>query len=289
MNCVEEVVQFDCGGECLFGIIAVPLGAALASTAVLIIVGGPQYRVGAHRQFVQLARTLAAAGHAVLRFDYRGMGDSAGQQRNFEAVSEDIARAIDALLQRAPQAQRVVLLGLCDGAAAALVYMNTMGDARVGGLCLLNPWARSDATLARTHLKHYYRKRLFYRDFWRKLLRGGVGLGRIAEFLQALHHGLAGAGRGGPAQRQPPFQDAMARAWQRFEGRILLVLSGDDLTAREFIEYVTTAKAWRGLLAGPRIERVDLPGADHTLSDPGARERFEQALLGWLAHRQTAP
>ena len=32
------------------------------ASAVLVIVGGPQYRAGAHRQFVQLARRLAAAG-----------------------------------------------------------------------------------------------------------------------------------------------------------------------------------------------------------------------------------
>lgn len=57
----------------------VPLG-------LLMVVGGPQYRVGSHRQFVLLARDLAAAGIPVFPFDYRGMGDSTGQARDFEGI-----------------------------------------------------------------------------------------------------------------------------------------------------------------------------------------------------------
>ena len=55
-------------------------------TGVLIIVGGPQYRVGSHRQFVQLARALASNGIATMRFDYTGMGDSQGKKAEFDQV-----------------------------------------------------------------------------------------------------------------------------------------------------------------------------------------------------------
>ena len=48
------------------------------------MVGGPQYRVGSHRQFTLMARAFAAAGYPVLRFDYRGIGDSEGESRGFE-------------------------------------------------------------------------------------------------------------------------------------------------------------------------------------------------------------
>jgi len=53
--------------------------AAAADTGVLIVVGGPQYRVGSHRQFVMLARFLADHGVPCMRFDYRGMGDVSGE------------------------------------------------------------------------------------------------------------------------------------------------------------------------------------------------------------------
>ena len=68
----ESVLSFVCEGEPLVGILAEPDGTP-AEVGVVIIVGGPQYRAGSHRQFTLLARHLAARGFAVLRFDYRSM------------------------------------------------------------------------------------------------------------------------------------------------------------------------------------------------------------------------
>ena len=51
---------------------------------MVIVVGGPQYRVGSHRQFLLLARQLSNAGFPVMRFDCRGMGDSGGEFAGFE-------------------------------------------------------------------------------------------------------------------------------------------------------------------------------------------------------------
>ena len=124
MNIREEVLQFDCEGESLLGIISE--GAPAQERAVIVIVGGPQYRAGSHRQFVQLARHLASAGHTVLRYDYRGMGDSPGNLRNFEHVQADIRAAIDALQASRPALRQFVLWGLCDGASAALMYAAVM-------------------------------------------------------------------------------------------------------------------------------------------------------------------
>jgi len=87
-------VEFSCEGDLLSGILH--SGAADARTGVVIVVGGPQTRIGSHRQFLLLANALAAAGHPCLRFDYRGMGDSEGEPRDFEAVDADIRAAVDA-------------------------------------------------------------------------------------------------------------------------------------------------------------------------------------------------
>ena len=95
MPFVETPVCFDCAGESLIGIVAE--ATRPAPVGVVIVVGGPQYRVGSHRQFVLLARSLAAAGWSVLRFDHRGIGDSEGEPRSFEAIDADIAAAIDAM------------------------------------------------------------------------------------------------------------------------------------------------------------------------------------------------
>ena len=87
----SETPQFiPCGGERMLGILALP--AVPADIGIVLVVGGPQTRVGSHRQFVLLSRCLAAAGYAVLRFDYRGMGDSSGEQRGFERLMKTSAR-----------------------------------------------------------------------------------------------------------------------------------------------------------------------------------------------------
>jgi uncharacterized protein len=283
MSFHEQALQFDCGGETLIGVASVPATPAVGSCAVLIVVGGPQYRAGSHRQFVSLARRLAASGHLALRFDVRGMGDSSGAQRDFESLSDDIGAAIDAIGRLVGQGRPLVLFGLCDGASASLLYLHGKRDARVRGLCLLNPWARSVESLARTHLKHYYTRRLMDPAFWRKLLGGGVGLQRLREFLGAVKTASGGEPQAaGMAAEALPFQQAMAAAWRSFAGPILLALSSEDITAREFVDHAAHAPAWRGLLERAGVQRLDLAGADHTLSEPGAQQAFEAAMIHWL-------
>lgn len=273
---VESPVLFDCLGERLFGM----LHAAGGRTGVVIVVGGPQYRAGSHRQFVRHARHLAAGGHPVLRFDMRGMGDSSGVLCGFEQSAPDISAAIDALCAHQPQVKQVVLWGLCDGASAALLYLFGTQDPRVSGLCLLNPWVRSAESLARTQVKHYYRQRVLQREFWLKLLRGRVAL----SALQGLVRNVATSRRRSPPADDPVrFQERMALAWRKYQGSILLVLSEEDYTAREFVEFAASHEAWRGLIESPHVRRVELAGADHTFSRAGDEDRLQAEVLDWMA------
>ncbi len=305
MNYTEETILFSCAGETLLGILARP--EKPADTAVVVIVGGPQYRAGSHRQFVLLSRAVAAAGFAVLRFDYRGMGDSSGAQRDFEAVSSDIAAAIDALQQRLPGIKKVALWGLCDAAAAALLYCHDTHDPRVTGLCLLNPWVRSEASLARTQVKHYYLQRLQQKTFWLKLLRGGVATQALGGLLQNLRVAFghtdnavgpdaenAATGRSSAhavatrlhSAPQKPFQQRMALAWQQFQGRLLLILSGDDYTAKEFQEFARTDPVWKNYLNHAHLQHHEIPGVDHTFSGAASRLQAEKITLAWLCRSE---
>lgn len=277
----EMPLLFDCQGETLVGVLSLP--ATPTRRCLIIVVGGPQYRAGSHRLFVQLARAVAAGGTAALRFDVRGMGDSSGMQRSFEAIGDDIAAAIAAAQQACPALSHFVLWGLCDGASAALMYLHSHHDPRVDGLCLANPWVRSVQTQARAQVKHYYTQRLRQKDFWHKLLTGKVALSALGGLLGSVRAALQPAASGTDADdAAASFQDRMAQGWSSFRGHTLLVMSGNDLTAREFDEYAASRPAWQGLLSRPQTQRVDLRQADHTLSRLEDKAAHVQALGRWL-------
>ena len=157
-------MSFQCSGEQLIGILTAPVKPA--EYGVVIVVGGPQFRIGSHRQFVLLARSLGEQGITTLRFDYRGMGDSSGELRDFTAIDEDIRAAVDMLQNAHPKLERIILWGLCDAASACLFYAHK--DPRIAGLVLANPWVRTDEGEAQAYLNHYYRARFFDMAFWKK-------------------------------------------------------------------------------------------------------------------------
>jgi exosortase A-associated hydrolase 1 len=284
VNYSEQALGFACEQETLFGILALP--EKPIALGVVVIVGGPQYRAGSHRQFVLLARALAAAGYPVLRFDYRGMGDSSGNPREFSTVSADVNAAIGAMQSKLPAVFRFVLWGLCDGASAALLYCHETNDARVAGLCLLNPWVRSEASLARAHVKHYYLERLRQKEFWVKLSSGKIALAALLGLWRNLRL-MTGSQVALPSTPRMPFQNGMALAWKGLNGDILLLLSGADYTAKEFLEYTRVDPEWAGLLVRPGVIQNDLPGADHTFSATASRHQVERLTLDWLQRQGT--
>ncbi len=281
MSAAESVVAFEVANEQLIGIVSQPVDPN--PIAVLIVVGGPQYRVGSHRQFVLLARKLADEGYPVLRFDYRGMGDSTGDARTFEHIEEDIKGAIDALLRCCPASKSIVLWGLCDAASAAM--MSAWTDPRIKGMVLLNPWVRSDVTLARTYLRHYYFSRLTDASFWRKLLSGAFSPISAAKSLrQNIVQALLPGGPDRTANKSCAFQSRMLDGLNRFSGRVLLILSGRDLTAQEFTQWIEAHREWRIAISNPRVSSERLPSADHTFSGDEDRSQVEDLTVSWIAN-----
>ena len=277
MSWIEKALVFPCVDDQLVGVLALP--DRPAKRAVLIVVGGPQYRAGSHRQFTLLARELAKAGIAALRFDYRGMGDSTGSIRSFEHVQEDIRIGVDTLTQQVAAAQEVVIWGLCDAASAALFYAHT--DPRISGLVLLNPWVRTEQGLARAQVRHYYSTRLLQRSFWSKLLSGEVNVGRaLSSFVARARDALA------PSQSvmTKPLPQRMEEGLRRFKGPVLFILSGADLTAQEFRDAARTP-GWQSLLQEPRVTRQELAEANHTFARQDWRHRVEEATVSWVMRR----
>jgi exosortase A-associated hydrolase 1 len=276
----ERAITFDCSGEQCLGIIHDAANAS-SRVGVLVVVGGPQYRVGSHRQFVHMARHLAAKGHPVLRFDYRGMGDSTGEGRDFRAVSSDIRAAIDAFVGAVPGLRSVVIFGLCDAASAALMYCNS--DDRVAGLILANPWVRTESGLAQAQVKHYYGGRLLQGSFWRKLRSGRLKLIPAARsFIRAIAVTVRRRIGGLGAAPDADFVATMRRGLEGFSGPVLLVMSGRDLTAKEFSDLCVESSVWARLLTRANVSVQAMASADHTFSTRVATEQVNSTCSQWL-------
>lgn len=272
----ETPLSFDCGGSTLIGVLA-STDAALP-IGVLIVVGGPQYRVGSHRQFVLLARSLAESGVPCLRFDYRGMGDSEGTPREFESIDDDLASAIDAF-QHAAGVNKVVLWGLCDGASAAMMY--AARDQRVVGVVAVNPWVHTEVAEASVRLRHYYAQRLVSHEFWRKIIRGAVDIGSSVRGLIATVGKSVSASR---AVSSANFLRRMHETWLESKHPVLYILSGRDLTAREFMAWIAADEARRELAASMRCQICLIEDADHTFSSRVWGRRVEQKTLEWIGN-----
>jgi exosortase A-associated hydrolase 1 len=273
----ERALSFACGGDWLYGVLSLP--PEPAARGVLIVVGGPQVRTGSHRQFTLLARSLAAAGIPAMRFDYRGMGDSEGAMRDFEQVEEDLRAAIDRFCAEVPGMRDVVLWGLCDGAAAAAMY--APADRRVAGLALLNPWVRTEQGAAKATLKHYYRARLLDPGLWKKIAGGRFDAAAAARSFVGLARSAFGrTAEAAHAQQQAAdasLPERLYAALRRFDGKVLVMLSGADRTAQEFAGLASGSRDWQRLLDGAGVVCHTLPGADHTCS----RREWHDQVVEW--------
>ena len=273
---METGVVFKCNGRQLLGILHVP--EAAKRLGVVIVVGGPTYRIGSHRQFVLLSRRLAAQGYAGIRFDYRGMGDSEGDERSFQEIQEDIRAAIDCLRAHVPDVQAVVLWGLCDAATAICLSLARLE--KVSGVTMLNPWVRSEQTLARSYIRSYYAKRLLSAANWRRLFNARIDLRNSArDFLAVLRVVFWPSAT---KRVEVSLAQRLLSGLGGFSGSVLIILSGNDLTAAEFREAMRGSKEWQQITAEETLTLRELQTANHTFSKREWRGRVEEWTIEWL-------
>ncbi|MCB1935714.1 MAG: hydrolase 1, exosortase A system-associated [Nitrosomonas sp.] len=284
---IEEIpVCFRIKKDNAYGIIHLP--ATYSKRGILIVVGGPQYRVGSHRQFVLLGRYLARKGIPVMRFDYRGMGDSDGETHTFESIEDDIRAAIDEFFDQVTGLNDIAIWGLCDAASAASFYAHT--DNRISGLVLLNPWVRTDSGMAKTYIKHYYFSRLFERNFWVKVIQGKFDVIKSIKSLASMIitiFGFSNSKKNKNKSFQPdaessPLPERMYAGLNAYKGPLLFILSGDDITANEFRDAVKNSRAWQALMNEPRVMTYELADANHTYSKRAWRDQVAEWTLEWL-------
>lgn len=118
----EKPVVFYNQEQQINGILHSPTHCDASCPAVAFFHGFTGTKVEPHRIFVKTARELAAIGFYVLRFDFRGSGDSAGNFSEMTIGGEvsDAIKSIDVLTAMpGVDAERIGILGLSMGGCVA--------------------------------------------------------------------------------------------------------------------------------------------------------------------------
>jgi alpha/beta superfamily hydrolase len=115
-------------GDPLFTVLHTPAGTATRGVVLCHPLG--EEKLWSHRVFVTFARELAERGLAVIRFDFRGEGDSG---RDFLASDldtrvADVHAAIDVLREAVPAVTGLTLVGLRFGGSVAAVCASGRTD-----------------------------------------------------------------------------------------------------------------------------------------------------------------
>jgi exosortase A-associated hydrolase 1 len=270
----EEAITFECDGSHLLGILTRPREPA--TVGLVILPGGAQYRAGAHRQNIQLARSLAAHRIATLRFDARGMGDSNGHHPGFTDLGPDIEAAASALRAAVPDLSRLILFGLCDAASAVAIRLS---GANVDGAILLNPWVRSDKSLAAARIRLHYPRQILRPEFWKALLSGRINvIWKAKEVVRTF-----------AASRRIDSGNTLAnRLYQALASDrppVLIILAGQDITAAEF---ETTVLPRLPKQPSNDFALARIAAADHTFSHSAWWHSVHDHIVEWLAERQSA-
>jgi len=135
---VETPVFFENGGYRLFGVVHQPVGTP-SGAAWVFCHPFAEEKLWAQRVYVSFARTLAARGAWVMRFDAMGNGDSEGQfsAASVDTMLSDIDCAIRYLKEASGISQGIGLLGLRFGATLAALAAERSPS--IGKLVLWEP------------------------------------------------------------------------------------------------------------------------------------------------------
>lgn len=259
---MRRLLSFPCGGDAL----AATLDVANGPVGILIVTGGGQTRIGSHRMLERLAAALAAAGHACLRFDRRGVGDSEGEDRGYADSRDDLIAAAAAFRTEAPGVRRVIGFGLCDGATVLALFG---ADAKLDGLILANPWlVESDGEAPPpAYIRRHYRETLLSAAGWRRALTGRMSYRKALTGLRR----VVSPPRSGLAAR-------VAAALDGGKSPVALILASRDPTA------IAAEHEWRAM---GRPEPIRIETDSHTFARPGDREALLAACLRALEELDT--
>lgn len=280
---IERALGFGPGNG-LVGTLCLPPAesGAGASAGIILFNAGIVHRIGPHRFNVRLARALARAGIASLRFDLASLGDSAraSGELGYEAQAvSDLQTAMTAL-GAATGLERFGLFGFCSGAFHS--YNTAQADARVAGILLFEAYryATWKTRLIRLALRVRQHGVLAtgLRLSWTMLRQ----LAEKAHLLKAPEPLARALGLGYIADATT--KEAFAQGVRGLLNRnihVAMIYAGDGF---EFYNYPAQfSDAFKHLGISERVTATFLPDIDHVATGTAAQDALLMHVLPWSA------
>lgn len=219
----EEILWIDAGSEQLFAIHTAPPNDPLGIGIVLLSGGGWIPSTQRNRMYVELARRLAECGYDVLRFDYRGVGESTGETRMFDLMTPhtpEVLAAVDALRSRGVSG--IGLVGTCYGGRMALHAAGSVEDLRVMAIsCIpVEDYPGASESII------WHGRQAMSRDVWRRLRKKWPKYVRVirAKLKSVARRFARLAVRTPDTKSRPEYVSQIANALER--GVPMLVMHG---------------------------------------------------------------
>jgi exosortase A-associated hydrolase 1 len=255
---MRRLITFSCSGATLTG----TLDESVGTTGLLIVSGGNEVRHGAHRGMATLARTLATRSTPVFRYDRRGIGDSEGENRNFQNADDDLRAAADAFRRAAPHLTRLYAFGNCDAATLLALEGRSAGIARV---LLANPWTiePTDNLPPAAAIRAGYAQQLRDPAEWRRLFSGGIDIGKAITGLMKIARTSSQ-----PSTLATRVTDAI-KGWG---SDATVLLARDDNTARAFAD---AARAHN-------FQTLTINTSSHSFARAADKQALADIVARWL-------
>jgi pimeloyl-ACP methyl ester carboxylesterase len=289
----EHPLYFPAGDDELFGIVTRTVEAT--GDGVILLTGGGATAPSTNRNrvSVHLARRLAARGFSTLRFDYHGIGESAGMLAGAPKVDEpyliDLGGAASCIREHG--VERITLIGSCFGARTALAAGPGVSD--IAGVVLVSPPLRDVPLKEETGTRFGLTMGLgeaLRRSLHPRAIRGWLEPGRRRTYLRFLSTKFSRARQ--RITRVSPIADAWVSEgfldpMRRLAAKnvpILIIYGTKDWHYEDF-QLAMAGRLGEVLANAQHVQLTVLEGEVHGLSNVPTQNRVMDLVVGWLDER----
>jgi pimeloyl-ACP methyl ester carboxylesterase len=287
----EEALLFG-KTRSLVGVMTYPLETAGTDNlpAVVILNAGIMHRVGPNRLHVKIARTLAAMGLVVFRFDFSGVGDSKVREDALPFEKSALAETQEAMdcVNKVTGTERFVLMGMCSG--ATISFKTAYCDPRVVGAVLINARMHlhgmhgevGSSIRDRTLARHYWRIALFSSFRAKNWLKAITGKVESWEIISKMVTGFE-IGRLFSHKKKASSElnhvSAVLNSLSQRGVRLLHICSEGDFSL-DYLHVILgdKLKNWR---SDGRLNIEVIQGANHTFTLLWSQEHFLNVIQEW--------